>query len=401
MCKQKILIYAPSIKFNGTSGDSVHTREVALNLAKIGYEVAVISLLEDNKHMYYPGIICKPIKFCKTFFPPLYGLLLGLVMLKKWKPHILYKRAGQGWGTDYVLFKLHKGMKVTEVNEILSEDLELITKKEREEKISISKFLRVLYRQIIRKLTVFSWEFSIKHSDRVICLTAAIREYLKDNYQINPQKLINIPAGVNVELFKPIDNITAKKELGLNLKYQYVCFVGNLVPWQGVEFLIESAPLILKENENVYFLVVGKGSMEENYISLARQTGVIDKFMFVGRVEYEKVPLYVNASDVCIVYRKPMKSGIPPMKLYEYMACGKPVVAAKIKGFEILDEQKAGLLVDSGNTKELAKAIIALLKDSQLSKELGKNGRKYILENNTWEKITQKIARVFDKKGFS
>jgi len=74
------------------------------------------------------------------------------------------------------------------------------------------------------------------------------------------------------------------------------------------------------------------------------------------------VPEYINASNVCVVPKIPLKSGHSPLKLYEYMACGKPVVASRISGFEILEQNNAGILVEPENPEKLAKAILKLLK---------------------------------------
>lgn len=66
-------------------------------------------------------------------------------------------------------------------------------------------------------------------------------------------------------------------------------------------------------------------------------------------VPYQKVPLYINASDICVTAKKSLKSGYSPLKLYEYMACGKQVVANRVNGFEILEKNKAGILVEPEN----------------------------------------------------
>ena len=76
------------------------------------------------------------------------------------------------------------------------------------------------------------------------------------------------------------------------------------------------------------------------------------------------------------------------------MACGKPVVTSRIDGLEILEEQNAGLLVEPGNPQELYGAIIKLLRDVDLRLQMGKNSRKYVLENRSWESISKRVAQV-------
>ncbi len=142
------------------------------------------------------------------------------------------------------------------------------------------------------------------------------------------------------------------------------------------------------------FRVTSEGQMKEELVELVDKTGVSDKFIFTGTVPYEEVPKYINASDVCVVPKRPLKSGYSPLKLYEYMACGEPIVASRISGFEILEQQNAGILVEPENPEELAKAIIKLLKDEKLREEMGKNGREYVVKHHSWESVARKVAEV-------
>lgn len=86
-----------------------------------------------------------------------------------------------------------------------------------------------------------------------------------------------------------------------------------------------------------------------------------------------------------------------PLKLCEYMVCGKPVVASRKSCFEILEENKAGLLVDPENPQEFAGAIIKLLRDPELRKQMGENGRKYVVGNRSWESVARKVAEVCEQ----
>src|SRR5690606_2863783 len=140
-----------------------------------------------------------------------------------------------------------------------------------------------------------------------------------------------------------------RKELGLELETPYVCFVGNLAPWQGVEYLVKAAPSILSRFPECHFLIVGDGVMKDNLLKLCRELGVEDKFIFTGVVAYDRVPLYINASDICaapFILARNAKIGLSPLKLYEYMACGKTVVASNISGVsDVLEASGGGILV--------------------------------------------------------
>ena len=80
--------------------------------------------------------------------------------------------------------------------------------------------------------------------------------------------------GANTSLFKPLEQETCRKELGLDLEIPYICFVGNLAPWQGVEYLVKAAPSILSRFPECRFLIVGDGVMKDNLLKLCRELGV-------------------------------------------------------------------------------------------------------------------------------
>jgi glycosyltransferase involved in cell wall biosynthesis len=98
------------------------------------------------------------------------------------------------------------------------------------------------------------------------------------------------------------------------------------------------------------------------------------------------------------------KKDIPgsPLKLWEYMACGKPVIATNTEDFKVLEGYNAGILVDPEKPEEVADAITTLLKNKDLREEMGNNGRRYVVENRSWGAVAgevEKVMRVSVKEG--
>ncbi len=144
-------------------------------------------------------------------------------------------------------------------------------------------------------------------------------------------------------------------------------------------------------------MIVGDGSAKNDCIKIAHEFGVFEKFIFTGGIPFEQVPLYVNSSDVCVapfkIYRN-AKIGLSPLKIYEYLACGKPVVSSRIPNIEFIEQQKAGILVEPENPEELAKAIIKLLENESLREEMGKNGRDLVVKYYSWEANARKVEDI-------
>ena len=320
-------------------------------------------------------IFIPKLKYFKRLF---YHILLFFYLLYyclKLTPDVIYIRYSIFSFIPVLISKIFRIPCVIEINGLLIDEQRVV---------GCSK--------LITMITKLSEKFCYKHAKKIVAVTRGIKREIIRMYNIPDEKVVVIENGANTDLFKPIDQKEAKKELKLQ-DTNYVCFVGSLVPWQGVEYLIQAAPLILKHSDTK-FLIVGDGIMKRKLIELTYKIGVADKFIFTGQVPYEDVPKYINASDVCVVYKIPLKSGYSPLKLYEYMACGKPVVASKVEGFEILEQNKAGILVEPENPEELAKVIIKLLKDEKLRKKMGKNGRKYVVKNHSWKAVAKRVVEV-------
>jgi len=224
-----------------------------------------------------------------------------------------------------------------------------------------------------------------------------LKKILQEDYGVLKDKIVVILNGANTDLFKPMDAIEARAELGLSGNDKYICFVGILVQWQGVEYLIKSAPRVLEKFPGTRFLIVGGGQMEQELIELAEQVGVSNRMIFTGMVPYQKVPLYINVCEVCVApFMRELnkKGGRCSLKVPEYLACGKPLVVSRLSGLEVLEHNEAGILVEPENPSELATAIIKLLQNQELRKQMGANGRKYVVENQSWESVAKKVEEV-------
>jgi glycosyltransferase involved in cell wall biosynthesis len=248
------------------------------------------------------------------------------------------------------------------------------------------------------RLKLFILKKALGFSDRIIAVTPGIKVNLEKVYNIPEEKIVVVSNGANTSLFKPLEQETCRRQLGLDPKIPYVCFVGNLAPWQGVEYLVKAAPSILSRSPECRFLIVGDGVMKDDLIKLCRELGVEDRFIFTGVVAYDRVPLYINASDICtapFIFARNAKIGLSPLKLYEYMACGKPVVASNISGVsDLLEASEGGLPILPENPSALAEGVLQLLENPDLRTKLGSKGLSYVTENYSWYSVAKKVNGV-------
>ncbi|MDY9926407.1 glycosyltransferase family 4 protein [Methanosarcina sp.] len=235
-------------------------------------------------------------------------------------------------------------------------------------------------------------------SDKIIAVTPGIKANIESAYNIPGKKITVVSNGANTSLFKPLGQGECRNDLGFDPETPYICFVGNLAPWQGVEYLVKAAPSILSGFPECRFLIVGDGVMKNELLNLSKELGVADRFIFTGVVAYDRVPAYINASDICaapFILARNAKIGLSPLKLYEYMACGKPVVASAISGVaDVLEASEGGIPVSPENPQALAEAISKLLENQELRAKMGSKGLSYVTENYSWHSVAKQVDGV-------
>jgi starch synthase len=385
------ILYYDLLRGN-TNTASNHVNEIIRNLEKLGNTI----LLRDNsfkKEEEKPpisslnlwGKIGTRWPFLGIFLS-LIGeiriLIRGIIVLIKInvKPDIVYYRHGL-FNAGLWTAKLLRIPAVKEVNGIVANEKEVTNQA----------------KGIILNIINHIEKRGMPQADKIIVVTSKLGELLIRDYKVPENKVEVLENGANVDLFTPMDKTRVKNKLQLDDQLQYVCFVGGFFAWQGLEYLIKSVPHVLKECPDARFLLVGDGDLKERLESMVKDIGVSDKVIFTGMVPYQDVPYYINASDVCVVPKLPLKSGYSPLKLCEYLACEKPVIASRLNGFEILEEHQMGLLVPPEDEVALAQAIVRMLKDYSLREEMGKNGRQYVVEHRSWESVARKTLEVFEE----
>jgi len=225
----------------------------------------------------------------------------------------------------------------------------------------------------------------LRFADGISYITLPIKETVASRYRIKNEKLFYLPNGVDLRLFskpKVISRLYPGKKV--------VLFVGDLYT---LDILIKAAPYVVKKNSDVMFVIIGdrKRVMWKNRV---RERGLSKYFHFVGLVPHFRVPGYIFQADVCVntFSRRPYLEYALPIKLFEYMACGKPIVATRLAGtMEAVKHGFNGFLADPENPIEFAGYINTLLYDEKLRLKMGSRGRSLVQERFTWDAISEML----------
>jgi len=255
-----------------------------------------------------------------------------------------------------------------------------------------------LLNRILVSLTQKLEKLATKYPDRIIAVTPQIASYLVSHFDCQTDKVKVVSNGVNTKRFYPIQekDLLAewRRKLGIGQREMVVAFVGNLAPWQGIECLIEASPLLLKEVRDIRFLIIGDGILKTALKTKANSLEVSDHFLFTGMVNHQEVPLYINIADICVLQKQRLKSGYSPIKLYEYMACGKPLVATRVEGLEFIEEEGIGRLVEPEDVVGLERTLYDLIMSPEERMRMGQRGLELARERFSWELSTAKIEKI-------
>ena len=149
-------------------------------------------------------------------------------------------------------------------------------------------------------------------------------------------------------------------------------------------------------SHNIGMLVVGEEGGLEKTRNLARKYQILDKVTFTGTVPYTQIPKYISCMDVCLL---PYKAGALfadaalPLKLFEYMACGKPVISSKLTG---APPAFSGKILYASSEREYRDRLMALYSDRELRQKMGMEGRKLVEQSYNWPEITLRLERMLD-----
>ncbi|MBA3064160.1 glycosyltransferase family 4 protein, partial [Candidatus Woesearchaeota archaeon] len=190
---------------------------------------------------------------------------------------------------------------------------------------------------------------------------------------------------------------------GKDIKKKYVInspivlYLGQLHGGQYAELLLRAVKIISAKKTNTVFMIVGSGADLSRLKGLAKDLEITDKVIFTGAVEYSLVPKYIAAADVAVACFEDndLTRSKSPLKIVEYMASGKAIVASDVGEVPIMLDG-CGILTEPGNVYSLANGIIRFLEDEKLRKECERKARKRAEKEYKWEVTADNLLRAYE-----
>jgi glycosyltransferase involved in cell wall biosynthesis len=234
-----------------------------------------------------------------------------------------------------------------------------------------------------------------KRITKFVCLTKEIKDELLNELDIPYDKLIGIPNGVDIQMFRPV-NPKQKRELRANMcvnsDEKIVLFVGRLELKKRVDILLNAwEKLQVARNVNARLLIVGDGSLRPELTKLRDKMESWKTVTFYG--ESEQIPLIMQAADIFVL--PSISEGLANVFL-ESMASGLAIIATNTNGnAEILKNHENALLFQEEDIQELSDTILYLLEHDAVAKRLGKNARRVVEDRFSLSRVVKQYIVLY------
>ena len=223
------------------------------------------------------------------------------------------------------------------------------------------------------------WESQAFHAaDRVEVTTASMKSYVVKQYGVDDSKVWVIPNYVLTDVFKP--------EPGRVENKRRICFIGRLEPMKDPALLLEAS-----KGLDVELDIIGDGPLRPFLETRADQLGMVARFRRI--VPHASLPGYLNSSAVFVATSRHENH---PKALLEAMACGVPVIGVNVRGIsEVIEHGVTGYLCER-SPEGVRQAISTVLGDDVLRESLGRNGREFVVQDLSIQRIIERELELLD-----
>jgi glycosyltransferase involved in cell wall biosynthesis len=238
----------------------------------------------------------------------------------------------------------------------------------------------------------FMDRLSERYVEKFIVVSESLRKALIEGRGISSQRVARIYNGIELDKFRPdLKQSMLKENWGIAQESPLIGALGRMVWQKGFTYLIEAIPDILQSLPSVRFVIAGDGPLKKELESLSEDLNVKEQVIFPGYIG--QIEQFLSNIDILVV--PSVLEGFPMVTL-EAMAMGIPIVATQINGVtEQISHGQEGILVPPRNPRELAGAVLQLIKDEELGARLGLAARKKIESCFSVERMVRETEQLY------
>jgi glycosyltransferase involved in cell wall biosynthesis len=233
---------------------------------------------------------------------------------------------------------------------------------------------------------------ALRQADMVLTINDKLKDYVVTSGAIADKTQV-IRAGIDIEQFKPTADFgDIRRQYGLKETDIVLFFMGWLYHFSGLKEV--AAKLAETSDEKLKLLIVGEGDAFKELKEIRDKHNLQDKLILTGQKPYAQMPAFISAADICLLPAYPRErimQDIVPIKLYEYMAMGKPVISTKLSGvLREFGDDNGVIYIDE--PEDAINKARSLIKDGKIG-ELGAKARKFVLKYS-WDSITDEFEKI-------
>ncbi len=233
----------------------------------------------------------------------------------------------------------------------------------------------------------------MKTADRVVSINEGFRDYIIQ-MGADPGNTEVIRAGVDLEVFNSEDRKTIRAKYGIQDDETVLFFMGWLYEFPG----LKEVALALSKNRDskIKLLILGKGDLWDTLQDIRQSHGLEDQIIMESWVPFAEVPKYIMAADICILpaYKNEIMMNIVPIKMYEYMAAGKPVLATSLPGLMKEFWEGNGVFYVDSPDAVIDKAMELI--ETQSIRSVGENAKDFV-RSLTWDSLTDTFQETLSR----
>ncbi|MBU2263321.1 glycosyltransferase family 4 protein [Patescibacteria group bacterium] len=226
---------------------------------------------------------------------------------------------------------------------------------------------------------------------KIVCNSEGTRKQIaKDGFTNS----IAVPNGVDLEDFDNLeDKFEIRKNLELPVDKKIIMYVGHLYEWKGVDVVLDSAKLFCGKKDVIFVIIGGDEEERKKYVTKIINESV-KNMLFLGHKFKKDIPMYLKSADILllpnIAVTKESVNYTSPIKMFEYMASGVPIIASNLPSIREILNKKNSFLVEPNNPKALVGGIEKLLSDNIFAENIAGNAKKDV-KKYTWDEYAKKI----------
>jgi glycosyltransferase involved in cell wall biosynthesis len=367
--------------------EAVHIRGLVIALREKGHEVEVVSppgcdpFAEQGQGK--PQSAKHPLwRFTTTYSPQIvfelleiaYNLYAFLRLAGVQRPDVIYERYFVFSMAAGLIARLRRCQVVYEVN-----DSSYLTHRVRG--MTLVGLARSIERRVLRR------------ADIVVVISRAMADIMVRDLGVEPGKVLILPNAVHQSTVAERAPAPSASADGV-----VIGCVGFFVPWHGLELLVEAVAELRRTAPQVRLLLIGDGPVRPDVERRAAELGVTDLLTITGTVRHEEVRGWLNRVDIAVLADSNDYGS--PMKIFEYMAAAKPIVAPDYGPVvEVLEHGSTGMIFQRRTVSALAGALEQLVRNQPLRQQLGENARQAVLREHTWTRNAEKLEQALSASG--